>query len=238
MTVRFSASSAARLMACPASADLESAIPGWIAPVVDRNKGAKGKGTLIHKAFDITDGWSTSDLRQYVRALEYYLSVKETRRFKEMSEVTFEATWLQSKPNTTVDRVLYLSDELHIFDWKTGVIPVDVQDNEQLLFYAACAISLAPNAKGVWLHIVQPWANNMEAVFVTVKELAQFMNDARAAEAKILAGDHTFGPSDHCKFCPANPHSRVEKASPYCPAMMDILYPSRPINEQELLEDL
>lgn len=206
--------------------------------MVDHAKGAKGKGTDIHAAFDATAGMSARDLEKFIEALQYYLEIRKKRRYKELSEYTFTAEWLQQKPKTTVDRVLYLNDELHVFDWKTGTILVEVVDNEQLLFYAACAAQeFAPQAKGVWLHIVQPWADNMEAHYVTVDELAQFVADAQAAEEKILQGDTTFGPSDHCKFCPAYPHSRGEKGHPMCPATLAMLYPRAELDEDELLKD-
>jgi len=237
MTVRFSASAAPRLMACPASANLELAIKGWVAPVVDHTAGAKGKGSEIHEMFDATAGLSSTDLRHFIDSLEYYYSVRSLRRFKELSEVSVVADWLQTKPSTKVDRVLYLSDELHVFDWKTGKIPVNVAGNEQLLYYAACFIHLAPKAKGVWIHVVQPWANNVEGVYVSATELAMFMVDAKAAEQRIIDKDVTFGPSDHCTFCPANPMSRGDKGSPLCPAMMQLYYPQHELDEAALMAD-
>ena len=49
MTQRFSASSAAKLMSCPGSANLEKAIPGWVPPVQDDSKWkARGTGDEIH----------------------------------------------------------------------------------------------------------------------------------------------------------------------------------------------
>jgi hypothetical protein len=42
-------------------------------------------------------------------------------------------------------------------------------------------------------------------------------------------------PSDHCKFCPAYPHSRAaEKGSPPCPVTLQLLYP-KVVNEDEIL---
>ena len=58
------------------------------------------------------------------------------------------AEWLPSKPGTTADLVLYVADEIHVIDLKTGKIPVLVYDNQQLLFYAATYGHLAPKAKG------------------------------------------------------------------------------------------
>jgi hypothetical protein len=109
-----------------------------------------------------------------------------------------------------------------------------VVGNHQLLFYGVCFAPLAPLAKGITLHIVQPWADGNQSWFADTNVLQQFMADAIAAEQKILAGDTTFGPSDHCKFCPANPHSRGLKGKPLCPAMMKLLYPPI-VDEDEIL---
>lgn len=234
MAERFSASVAGRHMACPASANLELAIPNWTPPVVDPLKGAKGKGTNLHEIFEKAWEYSATDLKHIADTMTYVAELRSTRRFKVLIEEGVKATWLQTQPGTTADLVLYTRDELHILDTKTGRIPVSVHDNEQLLFYAVCFAPLAPLAKGVTLHILQPWANNMESVFITTQELEVFMQAAIAAEKKILAGDTTFGPSDHCKFCPANPHSRGDKGKPLCPAMMQMLYPAH-IDEAEIL---
>lgn len=231
----FSASNAARFMACPASADLANAILGYVPPVVDEMKGAKGKGTNMHAWLEETSTWTAKDLLHMSQALAYMAELRSRRRFKVLAEESMIAEWLVSKPRTKCDVILYVQDELHIIDYKWGMIPVYPAGNEQLLYYAACAAHLAPKAKGVWIHIVQPPAGVMEAVWVSATELAQFMSDAQAAEKLVLAGDTTFGPSDHCKFCPANPHSRGDKGHPLCPAMMQLLYPSH-VDEQDILD--
>lgn len=240
---RFSASRAERLMTCPGSANLPAAIPNW-EPPPRRDKGRARQGDDIHEIFHSLAALPIADQRGFLQSLEYYMAVRETRRFKVLSEESFVAEWLKTKPRTTVDRVLYVQDELHIFDWKTGKIPVEVVDNKQLLFYAACAIHLAPKAKSVTLHIVQPWAKdvlgepNMRSWEVSAHDLGLFMLEAQAAEDKILAGDLSLNPSDEgCKFCPANPRSRGEKASPYCPTLMQAWYPDTPIDEDFMLED-
>lgn len=232
----FSASNAARFMACPASANLEVAIPGYVPPVVDEMKGAKGKGTNMHAWLEETSTWTAKDLLHMSQALAYMAELRSRRRFKVLAEESTVAEWLPSKPRTTVDVVLYTQDELHVVDYKWGAIPVYADANYQLLFYAACFLHLAPKAKGVTVHIVQPPAGVMEEVWVPAEELAQFMVDARAAEAKVTAQDTTFGPSDHCKFCPANPHSRGDKGKPLCPAMMQLLYPPPPVDTQAILD--
>ena len=235
MTERFSASAAPRLMQCAASGNLDTAIPGWTAPVVDHTAGAKGKGSEIHKIFEQAANYSAKDMQAIASAMTYVANLRATRRFKVLTEATTTADWLDSKPLTTVDLVLYTQDELHILDYKTGRIRVEVLDNQQLLYYAACFAHLAPKAKGVTVHIVQPWANNIASWFADTNVLRQFIDDARATEQKLLNKVPDFQPGNHCTFCPANPHSRGDKGSPLCPAMMQLLYPTW-VDEKEMLD--
>ena len=231
MTERFSASAAPRLMQCAASGNLDVTIPGWVAPVVDHSAGAKGKGTELHKVLESAMQFGARDLTHIVAALEYVDALRSRRRFKVLTEHTMSAVWLgvPDPPKTTVDLILYVQDEIHIVDYKTGKIPVDVFENEQLMYYAACAaMTLAPQAKGVHLHIVQPWAGNGagEHWFCDSNKLNKFIIDARAAHQRVLNKSPQFQPGHHCTFCPANPHGRGDKAKPYCPAKVELLYPS------------
>jgi hypothetical protein len=235
-TPRFSASVAGRYMACPASANLDKAIPNWTPPDVDPMAGAKGRGTTLHELLEKVTDLPLPDLRDYVKILNYIMELRLRRRFQVWNEHTVPAEWLASKPWTTADTVLFTKDELHIVDYKFGRIPVTVIDNEQLLFYAASYAHLAPKAHEVHLHLLQPAADQMVEWTVTTSEIAAFMNRAKISEQLVMAGDTTFGPSDHCTFCPANPHSRGDKGKPLCPAMMNLLYPSV-IDEQEMLAD-
>ena len=238
MSKRFSASVAAQLMSCPGSAHLELSIPGWVEPEDNDEAPARAKGTMLHEYFKLVGELSPPDMSKMVEALAYVANLRQTRRFKALVEHTFTADWLRTRPETTPDLVLYTADELHIIDYKSGTIPVSPIGNHQLMYYAACAAPLAPKAKEVTLHIVQPWAENGIGSWVmTTKELGQFMLDARDAEQKILNKDTTLSPSDHCTFCPANPHSRSDKGSPLCPKMMDLLYPA-PFDEADILADL
>lgn len=231
---RFSASKAAQHMACPGSANLELSIPGWVPPVRDDTKGRKATGQDIHSILEHAGSLSPKDMEKTAEAMLYVAKLRRTRRFKILTEATATAEWLPSKPKTTVDVVLYTKDELHILDYKAGMILVDAVGNVQGLFYAACFAHLAPKATEVHVHIVQPWADNTEEWVVTPDELAKFMAEAVETDEKILAGDTTLTPTDNCKFCPAFPHSRGDKGSPMCPAAMQLLYP-QPFNEDEIL---
>jgi hypothetical protein len=235
MTERISASQIGRQMACHASANLEVALPGYVHPVKDRTAdNAANRGTSMHEVFAKVQELGNGDFAHMVRALQYVADIRATRRFKVLVEQEIKATWLTTQPETTVDLVLYTADEIHVIDLKTGRLKVDVLDNEQLIYYAICFAHLAPKAKGVMIHIVQPWADNMESQWISGAELWQHMREMQHAEEQILAGDVTFGPSKHCTFCSANPHSRGLKGNIMCPAMMQMLYPLG-VDEDEML---
>ncbi len=220
-------------MACHGSANLSAAIPGWVPPEVDETRAA-AEGTDVHSIFEKVWELSASDLRYFNQVTQYIADLRSTRRFKVLIEEQFTATWLQTAPPTRPDLVLYTQDEIHVIDTKWGKIPVECVGNEQLLYYDVCVAPLAPRAKGVTNHILQPRANNMTSWFASTTEIGEFMDKAIATEAAIQAGSVTLGPSDHCKFCPANPHSRANKGRPLCPAMMELLYP-KPFNEDDIL---
>lgn len=235
MPQRFSASKAAMHMACHASANLDLAIVGWQEPVEDRAAdNAANRGTAKHAMLEPILELSAKDIGYMARVLQYVADLRSTRRFKVLVEQEVKAEWLTTSPTTKADLVLYTQDEIHVLDQKWGKIPVDVYENVQLLFYAACYAELAPKAKGVTVHIMQPYCDTFESWFVSTTRLGQFMDEARKTEAAIQAGSVKFGPSDECKFCPANPHSRTQKGSPLCPAMMQLLYPPI-LHEDEIL---
>lgn len=234
MSEQFSASRAARHMACHASAHLELAIPNWTPPVVDPTAGAKGQGTRMHEMLEPLWALSPTNLRHVGNVVDYVARVRALRRFNVLIEETVVADWLPSAPSTTADLVLYVQDEIHIIDFKWGKIPVEVVDNEQVLYYARSYAHLAPKAQGVTGHIVQPYADVFESWFMDTAELLRFETKAIATDTAITAGSTSFGPSDHCLFCPAYPHSRGDKGKPLCPATMALLYPPI-IDEDEIL---
>jgi hypothetical protein len=237
MPERFSASVAGRHIACNASANLDLAIPHWTPPIEDPDAdNAANRGTEMHRIFAEAVTLPNTDTRCMAEALAYVSDIRTRRRFKVLSEQVVTAEWLSTTPPTCADLVLYVQDEMHIFDLKTGRIPVEAQDNNQLLFYAATYGPLAPKAEGVHLHIVQPWANNIETWFATTARLQQFMLQAKRAEKRIQAGSVAFSPGDHCLFCEANPHGRGAKGRPYCPAMMQMLYPQQPVDVEAMLD--
>lgn len=234
MSEPFSASRAGRHMACHASAHLELAIPNWTPPVVDHMAGAKGRGTTMHQLLEPLWRLNATNLRHVGNVIDYVARVRALRRFNVLIEHKMTADWLPSAPGTTADLVFYVADEIHVIDFKWGKIPVEVVDNEQILHYARTYAPFAPRAKGVTGHIIQPYADVFESWFMDAAELARFEAKAVAADTAIANGSTQFGPSDHCMFCPAYPHSRGDKGKPLCPATMALLYPPI-IDEDEIL---
>jgi hypothetical protein len=233
---RFSASQASKFMACPGAGNLELAIPHWVPPVDDRTADtAANRGTNMHDKFAGVMSLSTKDIKMMALALEYVAEVRATRKFQVLIEQPVYAEWLSTRPGTTADLVLYVADEIHIFDLKTGVTPVYPEENYQLLYYALCYGGLAPKAKGVHLHIVQPWAGFMGSWFASAERLQLFLEEAQRTELKLIEGDTTLTPGDHCTFCPANPHGRGLRGRPYCPAMMSVFYPRVETDDEEIL---
>jgi hypothetical protein len=221
---RLSASNAAKHMACHASANLEVAIPGFTLPV-EEDTAASSRGTAMHNLLELAGAYTPAEMLGLARAMEYVARLRMTRRFKQLLEAEGEGWWLSTTPKTKADVVLYVQNQIEVVDYKFGKIKVEVDDNEQLKYYALSFAPLAPKAKGVTVHIVQPFVDNIESVFLTADDLDTFRQQSVDHEKQILAGDVTFGPSDHCKFCPANPHGRGIKGKPYCPALMQLYYP-------------
>lgn len=179
---------------------------------------------------------SPKELRFLADAIEYFNDVVfkvGTHNLHQEEKVTID--WLESKPRTTADVVVWDEEELDIIDWKTGAIAVDAVDNTQLEFYAGAWIKLCPpSVRLIKVHIVQP--GNTSSWSFTREKLEHRMQELRRAEAKVLNKDLTLIPSDHCKFCPANPHGRGDKGTPSCPAMMKLLYPPAPADDDAILD--
>lgn len=235
-TERFSASVASKHVACHASANLELAIPGIILPGPRDDTAASARGTAMHLILENAGEYTARQMLGIAEAMRYVAELRMTRRFKIMNEAAGTGWWLTGTPKTKADVVLWVADEIHVVDYKFGTIPVAAAGNSQGMYYALAFAPLAPKAKGVWFHIVQPFADNIESVFFTADELEAYKQETIAADAAIQAGSTKFGPSDACMFCPANPHGRGTKADKFCPAMMQMLYPIV-IDEDSVLDD-
>lgn len=165
-------------------------------------------------------------------ALEYIADLidkmdKETLSVK--TELRGKAEWLKTLPGTTADLIIKDKYVFHCLDAKFGDIEVSPIENSQLMYYAwTFGASSYPMAS---LHILQ--RGNLDYWDASHAVLKAFVTDVKESEVQILAGDLTLNPGSHCKFCPANPHSRGSRGTKACPAMMTVLYGTR---EEEMAD--
>lgn len=241
---KFSASQAEKFIGCHASADLEAAIPGFKLPEndVDRepilpdnleyivgmiekvstdtgSSKAANRGTLLHAcvATLLAEFKTAGQLEKLVALFTHLLVVMQDRRFKVLIEETAVLDWLQRPAPTTADLVTYTADELHVWDWKFGTMPVD-PSALQLKIYAIAFMHLAPKAKGVWVHVLQP--GNYAELYFSLEQLQQAKDLVIKHEAEVLAGDLSFNTGKQCEFCPASPYTRGAKGNISCHAFI------------------
>lgn len=152
-----------------------------------------------------------------------------------LSEVKATAEWLTTGPKTTVDLILKNPSRMEVLDLKMGEIEITPIDNQQLLYYAATFGGL--NYDSVTLHILQ--RNHIDSWEVKQDYLRSWAESVQDSERSILEGDLTLTAGNHCKFCPANPHTRGDFGSKACPVMMTLLYGERDIevSDESVLAD-
>ena len=103
---------------------------------------------------------------------------------------------------------------LHVLDWKFGDgVPVEVEGNYQLLFYASAALyeenaeiaAFCAEIAGLWLHIVQPrhGANRVIHSWQTTEDTVEKFIDLAVAAIAAAADPPPPKPGDHCRWCTA-----------------------------------
>jgi hypothetical protein len=109
----------------------------------------------------------------------------------------------------SADLIGRIDDRAVILDWKFGRGEVDVEENEQLLFYAAAAMRTKglewafEGVSEVEMVIVQPpavkrWTTTVARVKQFERDLVHAVTASQNASAPLKVGDH-------CRYCPAKP---------------------------------
>ena len=109
----------------------------------------------------------------------------------------------------SADLIGRIDDRAIILDWKFGRGAVDVEENEQLLFYAAAAMRTKglewafADVSEVEMVIVQPpavkrWTTTAARVKQFERDLVHAVTASQNAAAPLKVGDH-------CRYCPAKP---------------------------------
>jgi hypothetical protein len=224
------ASKAHRWMACPASAALESMVRS--SGVSETASPQALQGTESHevaeKILTIKDYKVEQKSESELLAVKYAnyiasLQPKNEVRYGVEDVVTL-GRWIRGCTGT-VDYWMYdrKSKELHVVDYKTGYIPVEVENNVQLMIYALGVLDALGYMIGlvdidtVTLHIAQPRLESYRTWITTPSDLLRFAKNDLAPRAErcydllIMAqigktpSSSDCAKGDHCKYCTAKP---------------------------------
>jgi hypothetical protein len=212
-------STAKRVINCPGSVALVQKMPPQpSSPHADR-------GTLLHNTIaEVLEG------RDYVVGSKYEAQVLTQELVEEklmpalaaldvidpdkdmLYEVETRVGFGDLLPGVfgSTDLIGRIGDTAIVLDWKFGDgVAVDVEENPQLLFYAAAAMRTEATkwafdgAKEIEMVIVQPpqikrWKTTPARVAEFERELVSAVKQALKDDAKLQTGDH-------CRWCTAKP---------------------------------
>lgn len=214
-------STAKRVMACPASVGLAAKMPP------QPSSSYANEGTLLHEAaaalltddaLDITDvvGMTVNGVELTAELMDEKLKpafeLLNALDPQQQMQIAVEAkvNFGDLLPGVfgSCDVLGRMGDTAYIIDWKFGDgVPVEAEENPQLLFYAAAAMRtpglewVFDGAKDITLVIIQPpgiktWATTFDRVRLFERELLLAVKQTRMALPPMRAGDH-------CRWCPA-----------------------------------
>ena len=205
---RLSASRADRFMTCPGSVRLESQMP------YEPPGEAAAIGTAIHELSEAMlrgDALNQSDYEDshWNMASSYVKFINELieNPRKKLIEVNVDdgLKSLHQALGGTADAVLVDGNHLHVIDLKTGRVPVEAENNRQLLTYAVGVMRKfkAPKDITCTMHIFQPMVGHSKWT-VDGARLIQHGVDLKEAAMLALSYDAPTNPSpDACKYCRA-----------------------------------
>ena len=205
---RLSASRTERFMACPGSVRLEALMP------YEPPGEAAAIGTAIHELSErILRGEEIDDPdvnpEHVAMAQEYanFINNLVENPRKKLIEVNVDAGLKTLHPalGGTADAVLVDGNHLIICDLKTGRVPVEAENNKQLLTYALGVMRQfnAPADITCTMHIFQPRAGHSKWT-VSGVDLIAHGHDLRNAAELALSPDAPTNPSpDACRYCRA-----------------------------------
>jgi hypothetical protein len=211
---RIGASSMHRWSACPGSVKLSQFIPSSSSKYAE-------EGTLAHEiAAEILQVRRIDKYKNlpedmmpavWVYANEIVSVTKEHPDAKLLVEHRFDLSKIHTGLYGTADAVIFLPSKklLQVYDYKHGAgISVDVENNEQLMYYGLGALlSTGFVCENVELVVVQPrcdsghgpikrWRFNSVELIDFAADLKKFAAATEEANAPLVVGSH-------CRFCPA-----------------------------------
>jgi hypothetical protein len=189
------------------------------------------RGNMLHKLGEMFI-FAQRDNEEWVKEIEEYIKQNNVNDYELFLVKGYEkAVWEeyirigakeiqveQKRPvnlygfsiNLIMDVYMFNETVASIIDLKTGNGDVDAVDNEQLIFYAFCALSEKPELKTIRTSIFQK--GKMKTVVLTSDQVLDFFVDKADTFEQIKEEKLAFNPSDKaCKFC-EHKHDCVARA--------------------------
>ena len=218
------ASGANRWMNCPGSVRLSKGIPSTSSP-------AAVEGTQAHYVCEqallcgkdaefyvgeclvepvVGDFIVPEDMAPHVQKyLDFVRGFenKNTTLFIE-NRVSLEKVW-KGMFGTTDAIIVEQFGALHVIDFKYGINPVEVEENEQLMFYGLGSLlaNVDSCVESVHLHVVQPRAIHPNGPIrsweTTPERLMDFGKELRRAGKETEKPDASLKSGTWCQYCPA-----------------------------------
>lgn len=202
---RLSPSSMLRILQCPGSA-IDNP-PDRSSVAADKGTYSHGLGERILRGEEVADSEFPDDETR-ASVFEYVAFVRAWESHEELeglnhpnSEVLIEQRIVsQSLPDLggTIDCLIVSDKHIHVIDFKDGVMPVQPEDNKQLLSYLVLAREAYPGRKRFFGSICQP------RVFGDTR-CVEFTDDqvcSHHLDIVLIADDTTLKAGEHCRWCP------------------------------------
>lgn len=214
----FGPSKLARIVACPASLQAELS-----SPIRPPGKAAL-RGTALHEEIagwlsfylktrnenDITPD-PTFDPTDQAALFDCFEFAKEMIDRPGLLAVHIEqnvslAPWGLDEVYGTTDLAVWFADSIDVVDWKFGGTYVEVQDNVQLLCYAAGSVGypIPPEVKEIRISVAQPALNSFKTAAYTPDQFSALIGELREPIELAFYENPPFHPGEkQCMWCPA-----------------------------------
>ena len=215
-----SASSSKMWMSCPPSAQLNAAANDTPSEYAKQGTSAhlwaetKVKRILGQNLKDPTDGaeYYDAEMAECTDSYAQYVSEQIEKAKQRCSDpivlveqrVDF-SRWVPGGFGTS-DMVIVSDDVLSIIDLKYGAgIPVDAENNSQMMCYALGALELFDGIYDIGkisMTIFQPRRENISVYEISKAELLEWADTKLAPAAELASkGEGEFHAGEHCRFC-------------------------------------
>lgn len=135
--------------------------------------------------------------------------LRPRKRYKVLVEESLSVELIEGiQLSGRADLIVILTDEIHVFDLKTGHTRIEAANNAQLLAYSILALDKATKRtrgaeRRVYGHIVQPTINNFDVVEYDPSQLITFKEDCVALAERLQRGEVSYEAGKHCEYCPS-----------------------------------